>query len=143
MFTLFTTFTTGEGSKDVPTMSARLDAWLKESIEEFWRSHGEGPSTGLRRVAEEWWTMQNLPEITFVDGVAGRRARLRGGPDVWEVVSVRREYGDDEEGFREHFAFVSPEALRQALKYARVFPNQIRSMIENNRRVERLVDGTR
>jgi len=127
----------------VPTMSARLDPWLKDSIEDFWRSHGEGPSTGLRRVAEEWWAMQNLPEITFVDGVAGRRARLRSGPDVWEVISVRRDYGDDEEGFREHFAFVPPDALRQALEYAKIFPQEIRSMIENNRRVERLVDGTR
>ena len=87
----------------MPTMSARLDPWLKESIEDFWRSHGEGPSTGLRRVAEEWWAMQNLPEITFVDGVAGRRA----------------------------------------LEYGKIFPQEIHSMIENNRRVERLVDSTR
>jgi hypothetical protein len=124
-------------------MSARLDPWLKDSIEDFWRSHGEGPSRGLRRVAEEWWAMQNFPDITFVDGVAGRRARLRGGPDVWEVVSVRGDYADDEEGFREHFAFVSSDALRQALEYAKVFPHEVGSMVENNRRVERLVDGTR
>lgn len=127
----------------MPTMSARLDTWLKESIEEFWRSHGEGPSTGLRRVAEEWWAMQNLPAITFVDGVAGRRARLRSGPDVWEVVSVREEYGADEDGFREHFAFVRPDDLRQALEYAARFPDEIRSMIERNQRLERLVDGSR
>ena len=87
--------------------------------------------------------MQNFPQIAFVDGVAGRRARLRRGPDVWEVISVRGDYGDDEEGFREHFAFVPPDALRQALEYARIFPQEIRSMVENNRRVERLVDGTR
>jgi hypothetical protein len=127
----------------VPTLSARLDPWLKDSIEEFWRSHGEGPSTGLRRVAEEWWAMANLPEITFVDGVAGRRARLRDGPDVWEIISVREGYGDDEEGFREHFAFVPPDALRQAIEYAERFPDEISSMIANNRRVERLVDPRR
>jgi len=127
----------------MPTMSARLDPWLKESIEDFWQSHGEGPSTGLRRVAQEWWAMENLPEIAFVDGVAGRRARLRSGPDVWEVVSVREDYGDDEEGFREHFAFVRPDALRQALEYAIRFPDEIRAIIANNRRVERLVDGRR
>ncbi len=87
--------------------------------------------------------MQNFSEITFVDGVAGRRARLRSGPDVWEVVSVHSDYGDDEEGFREHFAFVPPDALRQALEYAKIFPQEIHAMIENNRRVERLVDSTR
>jgi hypothetical protein len=36
------------------TITARLDSWLKNDIERFWKSHGEGPSTGLRRVAEEW-----------------------------------------------------------------------------------------
>ena len=127
----------------MPTMSARLDPWLKDSIEEFWRAQGEGPSSGLRRVAEEWWAMANLPEIGFVDGVAGRRARLRNGPDVWEVIAVLEEYGEDEEGFREHFAFVSPDALRQAVEYAKRFPDEIAAMIVNNRRVERLVDGRR
>ena len=127
----------------MPTMSARLDVWLKDSIEEFWRSHGEGPSTGLRRVAEEWWAMQHLPEITFADGVAGRRARLRSGPDIWEVASVREDYGEDEDGFREHFAHVSPEALRQALEYAERFPDEINAMIASNRRVERLLESER
>jgi len=123
----------------MPTMSARLDGWLKDAIEEFWRTHGEGPSTGLRRVAEEWWAMQTYPEIVFSDGVSGRRARLRDGPDVWEVVSVRDEYGSDAAGFEEHFAFVPPEHLRQALAYAERFPDEIRAMIANNLRIERLV----
>ena len=64
-------------------------------MEEFWRAHGEGPSSGLRRVAEEWWAMQRFPAIAFRDGVSGRRARLRGGPDVWEVVAVWRDYDPD------------------------------------------------
>jgi hypothetical protein len=127
----------------MPTMSARLDPWLKDSIEEFWRAHGEGPSSGLRRVAEEWWAMAHLPEITFVDGVAGRRARLRNGPDVWEIVAVREDYGGDEDGFREHFSFVPPESLAQAIEYAERFPDDIDAMIAGNRRVERLLDGRR
>jgi len=57
----------------MPTMSARMDNWLKESLEEFWRARGERPSTGLRRVAEEWWAMQQFPAIVFHDGVSGRR----------------------------------------------------------------------
>jgi hypothetical protein len=62
-----------------------------------------------------------------------------GGPDVWEIVSVRDDYGSDIEGFQEHFAFVRPEHLRQALAYAERFPEETRAMIENNLRVERLV----
>jgi hypothetical protein len=122
----------------MPTMSARLDSWLKDNIEEFGRTHGEGPSTGLRRVTEEWWAMQNFPDIVFANGVSGRRARLRDGPDFWEIVSVRDDYDADDDGFREHLAFVRPEHLRQGLEYAEHFPGAVRAMIENNRRLERL-----
>lgn len=32
--------------------------------------------------------MEEHPGIVFVDGPAGRRAALRRGPDVWEVVTT-------------------------------------------------------
>ncbi len=121
-------------------MSARVDDWLKERLEAFWREHGERPSTGLRRVAEEWWAMQEFPAISFQDGVSGRRARLRGGPDVWEVVAVWRDYSGDREGFYEHFApYASRDVLDQALGYAERFGEEIETMIEQNQRLERLV----
>lgn len=124
----------------MPTMSARLDEWLKESLEEFWRTHGEGPSTGLRRVAEEWWAMEHFPAITFRDGVSGRRARLRGGPDVWEVEAVWRDYAPDREAFHGHFApHVDPAALDQALAYGERFPEAVDRAIRENERLEGLI----
>lgn len=126
----------------MPTMSVRLDEWLKERLEEFWRAHGERPSTGLRRVAQEWWAMQQFPAVVFQDGVSGRRARLRGGPDVWEVVSVWRDYDPETDAFYEHFApYVEQAALDQALAYAERFPEEIEEALEQNARVERLVSG--
>lgn len=126
----------------MPTMSARVEEWLKESLEEFWRRHGEGPSSGLRRVAEEWWAMQAFPAIAFQDGVSGRRARLRGGPDVWEVVAVWRDYDPDREAFEEHFRpYLDAGALDQALGYAERFPDEIAEAIRQNERLERLVSG--
>lgn len=124
----------------MPTMSARIDDWLKESLEEFWHAHGERPSSGLRRVAEEWWALQNFPAITFHDGVSGRRARLRSGPDVWEVVSVWRDYDPDTEGFYQHFApHVDRTALDQALAYAKRFEQEIDEAIAQNERLEQLI----
>lgn len=124
----------------MPTMSARIDDWLKESLEEFWRARGERPSTGLRRVTEEWWATQRFAAITFQDGVSGRRARLRGGPDVWEVVAVWRDYAGDREGFYAHFdPHVDRDSLDQALSYAERFPEEIDAAIGQNERVERLV----
>jgi hypothetical protein len=124
------------------TMSVRVDEWLKDEIEGFWRAHGEGPSTGLRHVAEEWWAMQHFPAIVFRDGVSGRRAALREGPDVWEVVAVARDYGEHTEGFHEHFApFVAAEILDQALAYAERFPGSVEVMIAQNERMERMLAG--
>lgn len=124
----------------MPTMSARLDAWLKDSLEEFWRERGDGPSVGLRRVVQEWWSTQTYPAITFEDAIAGRRARLREGPDVWEVETVWRDYRPDREAFYAHFApHVEPESLDQALAYAERFEDEIEEAIAQNERLERLV----
>jgi hypothetical protein len=38
--------------------------------------------------------MDEYPGILFRSGPAGRRPGLIGGPDVWEVVSVYRSFGD-------------------------------------------------
>ncbi len=124
----------------MPTLTAWLDDWLKEELVSFWRAHGEGPSTALRRVAEEWWAMQEYPAIEFRDGISGRRAGIRGGPDVWEVIRVARDYGSDQEGFYEHFApSVEREQLEQALAYAERFPGEIDALITGNERLEALL----
>ena len=122
-------------------MSVRMDDSLKEEVEAFWRGLGEGPSTGLRRTVEEWWAMEHFPSIYFRNGVSGRRAVVRGGPDVWEVVSAAEDYGEDREGLYAHFEFTPREAIDEALEYAGRFPDRVREMIEQNRRVERAVAG--
>ena len=120
------------------TITARVDDWLDEEIRRFWEERGCGPSTGFRRVAEEWWTVRRFPRLEFRDGVTGRRCAIRGGPDVWEVAMVARELGDRGEALRTHFGDrVEPRALEEALKYAGLFPDRIDAMIAENRRVER------
>ena len=50
------------------------------------------PSRTLaQRYVEEGLRMDDHPLIRFADGPSGRRARLLGGPDVWEVVAVARD----------------------------------------------------
>jgi hypothetical protein len=123
-------------------MSVRVDDWLKGEIEQFWRAHGETPSTGLRRMAEEWWAMQHFSSIVFRDGVSGRRAALRDGPDVWEIAAVAKDYDGDIGALREHFApHVAAGDLDQALAYAERFGGRIEEMIEQNRRMERMLTG--
>ncbi|HEX6747572.1 MAG TPA: hypothetical protein VF092_09815 [Longimicrobium sp.] len=89
----------------------------------------------MRRVAEEWWTLQNLSAIEFRNGVTGRRASVRGGPDVWETVMVQRDYGDDREGLYQHFSWLAPGDVDQALTYAEKFAVSIDDRIAQNERV--------
>lgn len=125
------------------TITARLDDWLRDEIERFWREHGHGPSSGFRRIAEEWWTVQQFPQIEFREGPAGRRAGLRGGPDVWEIEMVRREYDGDIAALNAHFEFVPSGHLDQALAYAERFSADVDDLIVRNERVGRLLEGSR
>ena len=123
------------------TMTARIEDWLKSDVEDFWEAHGEKPSPGLRRVIQEWWATQRFPEITFRDGVSGRRAVLRNGPDVWEVAMVAPGYRHDTAAISAHFAGINQQALDQALAYAARFPDEISAILTENARVERLLGG--
>jgi uncharacterized protein (DUF433 family) len=54
------------------------------------------PRTLAQRYVEEGLRMDEHPLIRFVDGPAGRRARLLGtGKDVWEIIAVVRDNGGD------------------------------------------------
>jgi len=122
--------------------TTRLPDWLERAFRTFWREHGEGPSVGLRRTVEEWWATQQFPAIEFRDGVSGRRAGLREGPDVWEVAMVARDYGNDLGRLATHFGGrVSRDALTQALAYAARFPEEIDQWIAENERVGRFLAG--
>jgi len=54
------------------------------------------PRTLAQRYVEEGLRMDEHPLVRFVDGPAGRRARLVGtGKDVWEVVAAVRDNDGD------------------------------------------------
>lgn len=118
-------------------MSVKLRPWLDEELRREFEERGESTSEGLRRILEEWWTLQHLHEIEFRQTLGGRRAAVREGPEVWEIVSVARDYGDDVDGLREHFGWLDEESLDAALAYYEVFPERIDVLIEENRRTGR------
>jgi hypothetical protein len=88
-------------------------------------------------IPDEKWAMDRFPAIEFRDGVSGRRASVRGGPDVWEIMMIARNFGDDTDGLRTYFDWIPAESLDQALAYAQRFPEQIEHELEENDRVGR------
>jgi uncharacterized protein (DUF433 family) len=115
-------------------IAIRLPEDLEEELNCIFAASGEHPADGIRRIVGEWWTMVRFPMIEFRDGVRGRRASLRGGPDVWEIVMVARDYGDDRDGLYQHFSWITPEQMDEALAYARVFAAGVNARVEANER---------
>lgn len=120
-------------------LSVKLRPWLEEELRDDFRERGESVSEGLRRALEEWWVREHLPGIEFRDGLAGRRAAVADGPEVWEIVDVLRDYDGDVAGLRDHFAWLPEEALDAALAYRDRFPERVDRAIEENERMGRIL----
>ena len=78
--------------------------------------------------------MDEHPLVRFVDGPAGRRARLVGSSkDVWEVVSVVREHDGDVRAAADYLE-LSLGLAQAAVTYYGAYPDEIDGWIELNRR---------
>ena len=122
-------------------ITTRLPDWLDDELKNHFAKRREGRSEGFRHVVEEWWVLTNLPAIEYRDGVSGRRASVRGGPDVWEIMMIARDFRDDADGLRKYFEWIPAENLDQALAYAQRFPEQIEYELEENDRVGRWLES--
>jgi hypothetical protein len=91
------------------------------------------PRTLAQRYVEEGLRMDDHPLVRYADGPAGRRARLIGGPDVWEVISVAHDNDGD---LDETAAYIElPLGLVQAAAaYYGAYQEEIDEWIERNRR---------
>lgn len=71
--------------------------------------------------------------IRFVDGPAGRRAALVGGPDVCEAIELIQENEGDLAAAAEYLR-KPVGALQAAVSYYGAYPDEIDEWIEANRR---------
>jgi hypothetical protein len=76
--------------------------------------------------------MSGFPGIYFADGPTGRRARLRDGPDVWEVVEPYVLAGRDWEVLRASYPDLDEAVLRTAICYFERYPAEIAARIALN-----------
>lgn len=69
--------------------SVRFDSRVLERLSRYRGAHPELTlSSAANRFVDEGLRSDEHPLVMFRDGAAGRRARLVGGPDVWEVISA-------------------------------------------------------
>ncbi|MGH3942903.1 MAG: hypothetical protein ACRDTG_30630 [Pseudonocardiaceae bacterium] len=93
---------------------------------------GATPSGLVQRLVDEGLRMAEHPGVVFKDGPGGRRAALRVGPDIWELVKFLREI--DERGEQAIGAvsevFAIPEAVvRTGLDYYTSYSGEIDTWI--------------
>lgn len=121
------------------TLTARLPTKVGADIRRFFAERGKGPSEGVRSILEEWWSRQRFRHIAFRDSPTGRRAILRTGPELWEVIGYWRDFEPDVAGLKDHFGAIDPEAIDEALAYYDAFPEGIDTLIAQNEQYERFL----
>jgi hypothetical protein len=118
------------------TISLDLDSRTLDQLAERERATGASQSELARRYIEEGLRMERYPGIFFQDGPTGRRAVLRGGPDVWEVMStVLQAEGDRRQVIATSVEWLGlPEfAIQAAMDYYAEFQDEIDDRIERNK----------
>jgi uncharacterized protein (DUF433 family) len=79
--------------------------------------------------------MRRFPGIEFVDGPVGRRARVIGSMDVWEIVQAYELSDHDREFMLANFEVTQPQ-IDMALAYYAAYPHEIDEWFEQQRRGE-------
>jgi uncharacterized protein (DUF433 family) len=89
----------------------------------------------LEALADEGLRMRRLAGIGFMGPEHDRRAYLLGtGLEVWEVVELYRDYGEEEKGLMLEAHPVTERQLRVALAYHREYPEEIDRHVRENAR---------
>ena len=87
-----------------------------------------------RQVIEEWARLQEHPGIRFVDGPAGRRAALVGGPDLWEAIGIVKAFDFDRDRIAEAYPWLIGDRFDAAVGYYEAFGQEIEAAFERNER---------
>lgn len=106
-------------------LCTRLPPDLEAELETRFFELDWSPSHGLREIAREWLAVQRFPMIEFRDTLAGRRAGLRGGPEVWEIAAAAGPGRAMSASLGQRFAWVPADQLDEALAYARAHRDEI------------------
>lgn len=113
------------------TRGIRIPEELDREIEREAEEKGKSWSAASAELLEEAIRMRRTPGIGFGEGPSGRRAIVAGaGIDVWEVVAVWQECGQNYDELVQNFEWLSDVQLRSALSYYARYPNEIDKRLE-------------
>ena len=83
-------------------------------------------------LVEEAIRLREFPDIVFTEGPMGRRATMRAGLDVWEIIEPYLVASKDWTALRESYPDTDEGLLRAALRYYEAYPDEIEARIGLN-----------
>jgi len=122
--------------------SVRFDPRVLERLAAFVAAHRHLTlSSASNQLVDEALRVREHPLITFKDGPAGRRARLVGGPDVWEIIGAVRSVreadpalaGDDVLAVVAETSGTPMSFIRAALAYWGDYPEEVDAFLDRAR----------
>ncbi len=124
---------TGTGGENVAApVSLRLPEATAAKVRRLAAVERRSFAEMVKVLTEEAVTMREFPGVLFVQGPTGRRARLRDGPDVWEVLEPYVLAGEDWEVLRASYPDLDEAVLRTALRYYESYPAEIEARVALN-----------
>ena len=122
--------------------SVRFEPRVFSRLTAYVATHPDMSLSGAsNRLVDEALRMHEHPLITFKDGPAGRRARIVGGPDVWEIIGAVRSVRESDPALTgdEALAVVAETSgvpmpfLRAALAYWGDYPEEVDAFLDRAR----------
>ena len=119
-------------------LCTRVSREVESELERVFLEQQWTPSEGLRNILLEWLALGRFPQIEFRETRAGRRAALRGGPEVWEVAAAAGPGRAMSAAVGQRFAGTRTEALEEALAFAKEHADRIDPIVAREERLARL-----
>jgi uncharacterized protein (DUF433 family) len=113
--------------------SIRLGPETGRLVADEIRRSGHSRSVVVEELTEEAAKTRLHPGVAF-RGKPRRAWVIGSGLDVWEIVELQRSYRGDEDLLRESHPMITRRHLRSARAYAQQFPDEIESLLAENRR---------
>ena len=113
-------------------VSLRLPNALFERVRQLAAVERRSFADMTKVLVEEAIKLREFPDIVFTEGPTGRRATMRTGLDVWEIIEPYLLAGKDWNALVESYPDADEGLLRAALRYYEAYPDEIEARIALN-----------
>lgn len=131
-YTCYTVEMSPQAAKTQP-FSIRLGARTNMLVTDEARRSGRSRSVIVEELTEEAAKMRVHPGIGF-RGRPRRAWVIGSGLDKWEIIDLLNSYDGDEQRLLLEHQLLNQRHIRTARAYAEHFPEEIKTLIEENRR---------